>query len=80
MSNKNQQKPTFTLISDHRLIGFNCNLKLGGTTNHSGLFATAPAKEASGLPSQKDFYSKLCQGPRFLKRRSRVDVGDVKSP
>lgn len=35
MSNKSQQKTTFTLISDRRLIGFNCNLKLGGTINHA---------------------------------------------
>lgn len=78
MGNKSQQKTTFPLISDHRLIGFNCNLKLDGTINHPGQSSSpVPAKEASWLPSERDVYSEPCQGPGFLEQRSCVDLEEV---
>lgn len=78
---KANKKPTSTLISDHRLIGFNCKLQLGGTINPSGyLQAAATAKEPSGLLQERDFDPKLCQGPRFLQCSSYVDMGEVQTP
>lgn len=82
MSNKSQQKPTFILISNHRLIRLQLQFKIRWHHQSLGCLqaaAAAPVEEAPGIPwGWMRGGSELCQGAGLLTHSRGDDLKGCK--